>query len=439
MHGLRTSSVLVLDDTDDDALKVQKSLALLGIGAILIPGAPDEERPRCSLTGIRVAVLDIHLGFGTDSSGQVRYTRNIVDSLIDKENGPYVAVIWTSNPDDYDLFSEELKMINCPPVLTVKLEKNSVLDLDPKSCAGKILESISKAISEVPPLEFGNQWEQIVRDAATETIVSLKLAEPPQDKRSKALDYLATLLRSEADEQAMQDDANAMHALLTALNPVHFDKMGDRSARMSGEELSVVEPIRRHATASTANLSLSDRAQLNSALLFDRRSEGFGPGHLYGFHDIECIGIGPALPSEEEVRADTVATNHLERACDLPVVFLEVSASCDHQQGKIRTARLLAGVVFDASLFGKGTDRSQRISAGNGDYLHRVGPASIPRASDRSDAEVFIVWNAHYTISVSAASMSGRPTIGRFREPLVADIRAWLGYQAGRPGYASVD
>ena len=439
MHGLRTSSVLVLDDTEDDAFRILKSLALRGVGAILVTGPVEGTLPSRPLKGIRLAVLDIHLGIGTDSPSRVRSTRDIVSRLIDGDNGPYVAVIWTSNPEDYVLFSDELKTIECPPLLTVMLEKVHVLDLSPEACAEKILESIAEAISGVPPLEFANQWEQIVKDASTETIVSLQLGEPPQGESSKALDFLAALLKSEADAQAMQADASAMHALLTALNPVHFDKVGDRSARMDEEELSVVKPIREHAALDAVSLSLTDRCRLNSALLFDARTEGFGPGHLYGYHDIECIGIGPALPSEEEVIADTVAKEHLDRACDLPVVFLEVSAACDHQQGKIRTARLLAGVVFDASLFGKGVHRCRRVNAARADYLRRVGPAFIPRATEYSEPEVVIVWNAHYATSVSATSMSNCPTIGTFREPLVADIRAWLGYQAGRPGYASVD
>jgi hypothetical protein len=438
VHGLRTSSVLILDDDDKHALAIQKSLTLRGIGAILVPGALDEDRPECTFKGIRVAVLDIHLGAGTDAHGRARHTGRVVDSLIDTENGPYVAVIWTDNPDDYEVFCGELDTIRCPPVLTVKLEKSEVLPLGRKLCADAILRAIDDVVREAQPLEFANLWEQTVRDAATETIVSLQLGRQPEAQSSRALDFLAALLKSEADDQAMEDDADGMRALLAALNPVHFDKVGARSADMLQAELSVVEPIRRHAKTTTPNLSVTDRSQLNDALLVDRRSRGFGPGQLYEFHEIESIGIGPAIPSEKEVREDTVVKDHLERAGDLPVVFLEVSAACDHQQGKIRTARLLAGVVFDASVFGRGIDKSQRVSPAKGQYIRVIGPISILCAGPDDEGEVFVVWNAHFPVSISADSMTECPTIGRLREPLLADIRAWLGYSAGRPGYTSV-
>ena len=128
MHGLRTTSVLILDDNDEDALRIQKSLSLRGIGAILIPGALGEQRPSEPITGIRVAVLDIDLGLLTAAAGQVRHTARLVDELIDPRNGPYVAVVWTSNPEYFDLFREELLANRCPPVLTVELDKTEVLN-----------------------------------------------------------------------------------------------------------------------------------------------------------------------------------------------------------------------------------------------------------------------------------------------------------------------
>ncbi len=437
MHGLRTSSVLILDDDDDDAIKIQKALALRCIGAILVPGAPDELRPTCSISGIRVAVLDIDLGQGTDAPSRVRHTKSIVDPLIDRNNGPYVAVVWTSNSEDFDLFKNQLLTIQCPPVLTVMLDKTDVLSLDADESVAKILVTIEKAVADAPPLGFANLWEQIVRDAANDTLVSLNLDVPPASPQSKALAFFAALLRSEANSSALENDLGSRKALLTALNQVHFDKVEERSARIRDGETTLVEPIRKAATKGEDKLSLFEQSQLNTSLLFDYRADSFGPGRLYAFEEIEALCLGKALPDNQDVLCDTLEINHLERAPDLSVVFLEVSAACDHQQEKIRTARLLAGVVFPSSTFGEG-DRKKRVNARSADHLRALETVSIPRVERFPMEGVRIVWNAHYPVSVPVNEIDKCKPIGRFREPMLADVRAWLGYQSGRPGYASV-
>ena len=438
MHGLRTSSVLVLDDSDDDALKIQKSLALRGIGAVLVPGGPGERRPETSLVGIRVAVLDIHLGIQGDAPDQVRHTKNIVNQLIDRENGPFVAVVWTGNPEDFELFEKALQEIDCPPVRTVPLEKTAVLALTEDECAKAILDAIANAVMDAPPLEFANLWEQIVRDAANDTIVSLALAETPQGPDTKALAFLAALLKSEANKSSLDDDAGSMKALLAALNPVHFDKVEERSANMDSAAFAAVAAIRENASKGSSQLTAVEQAQLNASLLFDQHATGFGPGRLYGFDQIRALRIGSALPEEQAIRAETVDPNHVDHAGSLPIVFLEVSAACDHQQGKIRAARLLAGVAFSASTFREAGKNEDRVTARIAEYLRPLGPTWIPEIAGLPSSDVVIVWNAHYPVSVSASRLANRVPIGRFREPLLADIRAWLGYQAGRPGYASI-
>ena len=439
MHGLRTTSVLVLDDCDADALKISKALAQRGIGAILVPGASDERRPGCPLSGIRVAVLDINLGNETSTTmlGRIRHTAGVVNGLIDRTNGPYVAVVWTANKEEYTEFQKALQSIGCPPVLTVKLDKPEVLPLKPDEAADEILGTIEKAVTKAPPLEFANFWEQIVRDAGNDTIVSLALRRVPQQQEPEALDFLAALLKSEANDSALRENLQSMKALLAALNQVHFDKVEERSTRIEPGDTIVVDPIRKAAVEEDRKLTIFQKSQLNSSLLFDSRVKGFGPGHLYLFDDIKALRIGTALPNKEEILKDTVEEAHIERADKLSVVFLEVSAPCDHQQDKVRTARLLAGVVFAAKTFRRGS-KKKRVNARSADFLRVLDSVRIAEIGDFPSEEVSIAWNAHFPVSVQKERIAKKNPIGRFREPLLTDVRAWLGYQSGRPGYTSV-
>lgn len=437
MHGLRTSSVLILDDKDEEALPIQKSLGSHGIGAVFVPGSLDALRPSEPMTGIRVAVLDIHLGFLGGREGSLRHTAGLVDSLIDQDNGPYVAVVWTTNPADFESFKEQLQENRCPPVLTVKLDKEDVIGpYGAEDQAQTILNAIGDALAGAPPLEFSNLWEQVIRDAANDTLISLQLDKPPQPQGSRSMAFLVALLKSAADTSARQDDRGAQRALLAALNPVHFDKVEAQAACRSEDLARAVGPIRAATDNELPQLEPTDLAQLNTALLFDHQAQGFGAGHIYRFDDVKALTIGPALPEANEILKSTVETSHLGRAENLQVLFLEVSAACDHQQGHVTAARLIAGVAFPASTFKTG-DSAARINRRSGDYLRDVVPIQTT-AIDDFPGETVLVWNARYPASTSVDGLSGLQPIGRLREPLLSDIRAWLAYQTGRPGHLRV-
>ena len=159
---------------------------------------------------------------------------------------------------------------------------------------------------------------------------------------------------------------------------------------------------------------------------------------LYTYEQIKALDIGVALPDKDGILRNTVESGHLERAGELPVVFLEVSAACDHQQAKIRTARLLAGVVFSASSFKRGKKKKKVNSRDDADYLRELDCVQVRGIKGFPADEVSFVWNAHYPVSVKVCKISHSQPIGRFREPLLTDVRAWLGYQTGRPGYMSI-
>ena len=231
---------------------------------------------------------------------------------------------------------------------------------------------------------------------------------------------------------------DSMRDLMVALNQVLFDKVEARSASIESDDASVVAPVRAVAMDNTDELTLEERSQLNASLLFDNSVIGFGPGALYTYDQIEALDIGVALPDKNEILENTVESGHLKRAGELPVVFLEVSAACDHQQVKIRTARLLAGVVFPTSTFKRGKKRKKVNPRNGAEYLRILDCVQVRGKEDFPEDEVSFVWNAHYPVSVQVSKITDSLPIGRFREPLLTDVRVWLGYQSGRPGYTLV-
>lgn len=445
MHGLRTSSVLILDDNHDDALEIQRSLALHGIGAILVLGGQEMEKPSERATGIRVAVLDIYLGATTNAAEEIRQTTRVVDELISEENGAYVAVVWTANPSDYEEFEKQLRKIRCPPVRAVKLDKNKVLqnDVSRSDKAQMILDAIGEAIGEVPALRFSSLWEQLVHDAANDTLLALGIGTPSQASDSRGMATLSALLRSEAGG-ALSDDRNAARALLAALNPVHFDRVENRSTRIADHLEKAAEPIRRVAKGSTTPLLPDERARLNTAMIFDQQADGLSAGHIYSFTDIEGLGIGPALPESMAIRSSIVEERHLRGEDnlpaippeDLPVLFLEINATCDHRQQKISATRLIGGVAISAGRV-EGAPNAKPVVR-RGERLRKLQPLNLPGWESFPGGRVVLVWDALYPVSVSSTSISQLRPIGRLREPVLSDIRSRMAFHVSRSGYASV-
>ena len=98
--------------------------------------------------------------------------------------------------------------------------------------------------------------------------------------------------------------------------------------------------------------------------------------------------------------------------------------------------------MFAAATYGSltkdgpaGSDR--RVHARRGGHLHPLDPARIA-AAGFPPGDVRIVRNAHCRVSIPVDAISAARPAGRFREPLLTGIRAWIGHRAGRPGHVSI-
>lgn len=436
MFGLHTSRVLLVDDNEDDALPILKSLGQQGIGVIYVSGTLDNPPPSQALTGIRVAILDIYLEFQGDPDTRMRRTVQLIDSIISRGNGPYVAVVWTSTPSDFEEFRTQISGIQCPPILAVALDKQSIRELtDPVEIAEQIFDAIQSAIRGSAAVDFSIQWEQLVHDATVGTFETLGLG-PNAQATSESLDILAGLLKANASAEMLQVNERSSRALLAALNPIHFDNLeAQATARMSSLD-DAIDAIRSRAGETDFKLSQDQIINLNTALMFDLQPGTFGAGAIYVMDDMRAAQLDAALPTNEAVRESTVEKEHLERANSAPLVLVEISASCDHQQGNTDSASFVAGIAFDADRIGQGI-RAERIHPRTGDYMYPL-EAINTSGVDALAAITRFAWNSRFPVTIPTNKITNLTPIGRIREPLLTCIRDWYANRSSRPGYLSV-
>ena len=192
MDGLRTTRVLVIDDRRDEAQGVIDALARDGIGAVYY-SQDVRTHPRKPLTGIRLAALDMNLE-DLPTSDPVAATATILSvlrNLVDKNNGPYLAIAWTKHKELVDEFRRRAAGLPCPPIASVSLIKPRTGQYNFASIARRL----KTALDDSYPLGFLGFWEQLVHDSTSDII---QMVSPASDWPVETKKTLATLLRDSA-------------------------------------------------------------------------------------------------------------------------------------------------------------------------------------------------------------------------------------------------
>ena len=173
MLGLRTSRAVIIDDSKEDAEALVRALASDGVGAIVFSGEPAAVMPRPPkpLHGIRLALVDMNLVEGISEPRAIIGTlMSVLEEIIAPDNGPYLAIAWTKEPELVELFAAELRDKPFRPVAVLTVAKADV-----RGAAGegydsaRILEKVKAEQASVYPLELVDLWEQVVHDAASDT------------------------------------------------------------------------------------------------------------------------------------------------------------------------------------------------------------------------------------------------------------------------------
>jgi len=117
-------SVLIIDENIDEAMPLIKLLSKQGIASVYLSGK-ESEMPEKPFTKIRLAFIDIQLYGPTDPESHAQTIIRILDTVIPENNGPYIAIIWTTTSQtNVDVLTEKLKSADNGPVAVFPLSKS---------------------------------------------------------------------------------------------------------------------------------------------------------------------------------------------------------------------------------------------------------------------------------------------------------------------------
>jgi hypothetical protein len=454
MTFLPKPQVCIIDDEESEYKHLLDALNAEGIGWVHVPGDKVETLPAKPLEGLRIVFLDMHLG--TDASKSEReitaHTANVFAHVVAGNTGPLAVIVWTKHANFVESFRTSL-FEACPSfqgrLFFVKLEKPVPAS---KITAIALRGEFHKAMSNFESLALLWGWDALVHRAASDVITELcKLARTQADLKSedteaierekllKALgSVLARLIHAETGRSGTLADAPV--ALQRALEPLLADRVDhvspkpelESAQKFFGKEL-VQEPA-----AQGVLLAINSMLLVGSACEADRP---FRPGTLFKVQNLakfkDTMGVSEVNLANEICQKTTAGDKAKCTAflAECHIILLEVSPACDFAQGKRPLARLVAGLLVPPS-----RKKEIKSSRSDGYAALRHIQAEVKIAEIAADRSWIPVFTSAFVVSWPERKVvSFLQVVGRFKEPLLTDVRNWLAHQGGRIGYLYLD
>jgi hypothetical protein len=440
MNGLSGARVVLLDDESTAALPVIKALSRAGIPVAFFDGK-EAELPKNNkkLRGVRLAILDMDLGFGGSNENIAATLVQTFGRIIDRDNGPYGILIWTNHPDLKQKVAQYIyEHADLPNPVFIEMLKKADFKKSGKGNAQqfsiiKLSKELLKVLAENSPLECMQVWEGTCFRAATNvtnSIASLgEVTTADLDQwrlawRDETLKLLFVISKAHAEEHHTLE--NCIPSIFLALDPLHSDRMDVLVERLA-------EDLSEHAAkimAAKGGSAVERKAKVNTMLhLASDQLDNYSPGNLFVFGNRNRPAFMPPL---KDVLRDCIQGNDpAQRAENLKLVLkhvhlcgLEVTPVCDHAQNKIGLSRLVAG-------FAVAHEQLKKIKGGQ--FLKAAGPFYF---SDKPFAtgSYTLFLNSRYVATAKPSQVKKLRAKARVRTQLLADVQSWASYQGARQG-----
>ena len=423
MDGLRTSRVLVIDDKFDEALPFIQAIAKHGIGTLYFSGVIEElPEEKNKLTGIRLAALDMNLGHdeNADTPQMLSTILSVLNRLIDKKNGPYLAIAWTNRLEVVEEFKERVKKLACPPIDVIPMEKEAAKVGDEYNL-DKVFSDIQEAIDRCYPLRLLSHWEQQVHESSGSV---MELMPGAEDWVTRSKQTLALLLSSSS---RVDDPPEAkLGALLSGFNHLQLDTIETSIRALPEEEIaSLIGPLKGVNPGGDLDL----KAILNQRLLFTKPAPGIAPGNIYDPSIFSNPETG-TLPTLQDLLLDMARLGKADELAQVStLVAMEVTPLCDYQQLKMKFPLFVCGIAVLSQ-------KANLLKPAYTAFLRRM-PAVYFEDAPLEGSRI-VVWNSHYVVSTPPSQVPEDKPLLRLRYAPLVDVQAWLGSQANRPGYLYV-
>ncbi|GEM_PF-1511847 len=172
--------IVVVDNKFDEVNSLLKAFANQGVPYIYTDGSLGY-LPAEPLVGVRYVFLDIELNGmqGQNDKTKASGLMQVLEKIIDKNNGPYVILFWTTHEEVIGNVLKNCFKSGIAPVANINLQKKDFYKPDndksdvPILDVEALLERIESELSSVPAFQLINQWENAASTASVDFINTL--------------------------------------------------------------------------------------------------------------------------------------------------------------------------------------------------------------------------------------------------------------------------
>jgi|GEM_PF-6066918 len=434
---MKTARVVVIDEDRDEALLLLEALGKAGLGAIYIRGDDEAQIPERPCTGIRLVFLDLKLINVQEPKNYIPFTAQVLSKAVQVDPGVTGIICWTKHEQDIEALKAALKEKGLAPAFVHSIADK--LGICQARDIPRIQTEIEQITAQMPARNLLTNWEQLVHMATSSVTEKLwQLA----GKDEELLKLLATIAVGAADEK-ITTQHEALLALYSGLSGVQADAIENADPGDTADASFVKKLYETVGQIRGQKLSPEQRARLNRAILTSTAGRP-QPGNLYVakgwqpqdkfLEGLDASGIKQLLweyfPNKNQNYIDSLAESCVP-------CLVELTPACDFAQGKCSSARMLTGLLIKSPGTDKGeTDRS--LPADSRMFAKEIEFTWFENADCGISGSFKIILNARRLITMAFQELTKHKPVCRLRHSVVADIRAWLGAHAARPGYVAV-
>jgi hypothetical protein len=446
---LSVPRILVIDDNEEDGIKVAKSVwaSKYAIRFIQYDQESLGRAGKENMRGVRIIFMDMDLiGDGILASGSKNFTavQQVLQYCLDERNGPYVLITWSTfdahAPELFKHLNERLP-VSLRPSLCKQLNKEEYEDGD-----GKLTEKVREFMQELDAIGALILWEKSIQYAACETLydlIDVALHSGMKNTKDALRGVLYSLARAEAEQNL--DKENSVRHLYSVLSQILYDNLAGIRPE---DDVALGELV-----YSGKNLQPKEQwsQKINAMLHLDLTNPDPNIGHTPG--DVFTYPVkGHDLPIPEEdldkfLRGNFMSLKKSEdskkvkikKACQL--VLVEITPPCDYSQKKFVWHRYVVGALVPHDLVdltrvmkrvGKREKRENRLP----DFRWESSEFQI-----KDESPFRIIFNSRLIVSIPPKKEFQKKVgerLFRIRQPLLSDMIGWLSRQSSRQGHVSV-
>ncbi|MDD3632350.1 MAG: hypothetical protein RBR57_00255 [Candidatus Syntrophosphaera sp.] len=420
--------VVIIDDNIKEVEALIKVLSKHRTSITYFTGA-NNELPDTPFPDVRIVFLDVVLEglTGKDTKTIVSTLIGILGKIVDKNNGPFVIVLWTKHPEHVKGLKKALKTEKYKYIL-IDLEKKDFFDQN----GGFKLDSydslrnrLNEKIAGIDIFDIFIIWENIMNNSAGITVNDFSQLIKFNDNWNNDMKNIFYKM-AEAWAGKTLKEQNTQKILKNALftfNGIFNDIF---EGLIQNEKYSAYQ-----GTFSSNNINEKNKGRINIKLLLDFSDlEKFYPGDVYR--------INKNAKNSSELLKDILDINKINDEKFFKIkkksiqVFAEVTPLCDFLQEKIKLYRVIEGFIIPEK-YKDEQNIDHYVKIKKAEFIYKTPVFTYKNEIYR------LILDFKYFSSKTKDELKNFSPIFRLRKELLNDIQIKLSSHINRTGILFID